>query len=41
MTGLSDDPFTAARVIAERKPGFRPRIGLILGSGLGPLADRI
>ncbi|MGY2897227.1 xanthosine phosphorylase [Deinococcus sp. UYEF24] len=41
MTGLSDDPFTAAAMIAERKPGFRPRVGLILGSGLGPLADRM
>ncbi|WP_424950496.1 xanthosine phosphorylase [Deinococcus sp.] len=42
MTGpvLSDDPFIAAEIIAARKPGFRPRVGLILGSGLGPLADR-
>ena len=28
----------AARVIAASKPGFRPKIGLILGSGLGPMA---
>lgn len=40
MTVLSDDPFTAAELIAARTPGVRPRIGLILGSGLGPLADR-
>ena len=40
MTVLSDDPFIAAELIAARTPGFRPRIGLILGSGLGPLADR-
>ena len=38
---LSDDPFRAAEVIAARKPGFRPEVALILGSGLGPLADRI
>ena len=35
---------TAARAAAEilhRAPGFRPRIGIVLGSGLGGLADRI
>lgn len=31
----------AARAIAARAPGFRPRVGLILGSGLGGLADRM
>jgi purine-nucleoside phosphorylase len=31
----------AARVIAERAPGFAPRLGLILGSGLGGLADAL
>ena len=31
----------AARVIAERAPGFSPRLGLILGSGLGGLADAL
>jgi len=31
----------AARVIAERAPGFQPRLGLILGSGLGGLADAV
>ena len=29
----------AATVIARRAPGFSPRLGLILGSGLGGLAD--
>ena len=29
----------AAAVIARRAPGFSPRLGLILGSGLGGLAD--
>jgi len=29
----------AAAVIARRAPGFTPRLGLILGSGLGGLAD--
>jgi len=35
---------TAARAAAEilhRAPGFRARIGIVLGSGLGGLADRI
>jgi xanthosine phosphorylase len=31
----------AARVIADRRPGFRPSVALLLGSGLGLLADRI
>ncbi len=31
----------AAAVLAARKPGFVPAIGLILGSGLGSLADQI
>jgi xanthosine phosphorylase len=31
----------AARVITERAPGFQPRLGLILGSGLGGLADAL
>lgn len=29
------------RIIAERRPGFRPRVALVLGSGLGAVADRI
>ena len=35
------DGRAAARVIAERAPGFTPRLGLILGSGLGGLADAL
>jgi xanthosine phosphorylase len=31
----------AAAVIAARAPGFRPRVGLILGSGLGGIAEAI
>ena len=34
-------PHDAAAVIAERAPGFTPRVGIVLGSGLGGLADRI
>ncbi len=30
---------SAAAVVAERAPGFTPRVGLVLGSGLGELAD--
>lgn len=32
---------SAAAAIAERAPGFRPRLGLMLGSGLGELAERL
>jgi xanthosine phosphorylase len=32
---------TAAAAIAERVPGFRPRLGLMLGSGLGELAEQL
>ena len=31
----------AVRIIAERRPGFRPQVALVLGSGLGMVADRI
>lgn len=31
----------AARAIQARKPNFTPKIGIILGSGLGALADQI
>jgi xanthosine phosphorylase len=31
----------AAQAIAERAPGFVPRLGLMLGSGLGDLAERL
>jgi xanthosine phosphorylase len=32
---------TPAQAVAERAPGFAPRLGLMLGSGLGELADRL
>ena len=35
------DGRAAAQVIAERAPGFAPRLGIILGSGLGGLADAL
>jgi xanthosine phosphorylase len=31
----------AAAAVAERAPGFVPRLGLMLGSGLGELAERL
>lgn len=31
----------SARIIAERRPGFTPRVALVLGSGLGQVAERI
>jgi xanthosine phosphorylase len=31
----------AAAVVRERAPGLEPRLGLVLGSGLGSLADRL
>ena len=38
---MSADARAAAAVIAERAPGFAPRVGLILGSGIGGLAEAI
>jgi xanthosine phosphorylase len=38
---VSETGRAAAQVIAERAPGFTPRLGLILGSGLGGLADAL
>jgi purine nucleotide phosphorylase len=32
---------SAVDVIAKAKPGFRPKVGIILGSGLGPMADDV
>jgi xanthosine phosphorylase len=32
---------TAAEVVRERAPGFAPRVGLVLGSGLGAVADAL
>lgn len=34
-------PFQAADILRAAKPGFQPRIALILGSGLGVLADQM
>jgi purine-nucleoside phosphorylase len=31
----------AASIIAAAKPGFKPKVGVILGSGLGPMADDV
>jgi xanthosine phosphorylase len=36
-----EEPQAAAAVIAARAPGFRPRLGLVLGSGLGGFAETI
>ena len=30
-----------AAVVRERAPGFTPRVGLVLGSGLGAVADAL
>lgn len=38
---MTQEAHQAAKTIQGRAPGARPRIGLILGSGLGPLADDI
>ena len=38
---FSNTPFDAAEVIKARKPGFAPRVALILGSGLGVLAEQM
>jgi xanthosine phosphorylase len=32
---------TAAEIVRERAPGFTPRVGLVLGSGLGVVADAL
>ncbi len=42
MSALADPAHAAAvDVVAQRAPGFAPRLGLVLGSGLGGLADAI
>ena len=38
---MSDQAEAAARAIAASRPELRPRVGLILGSGLGRIAERI
>jgi len=35
------DPFVAADFVKEAAPGFSPKVGIVLGSGLGGLADKI
>jgi xanthosine phosphorylase len=37
----SNTPFEAVDVIRARKPGFTPRVAMILGSGLGVLAEQM
>lgn len=34
-------PHQATKIIQELAPNFKPKIGIVLGSGLGPLADSI
>ncbi len=38
---MSNDARAAADAIAQRAPGFSPRVGIVLGSGLGGLADAV
>ncbi|MES2900702.1 MAG: xanthosine phosphorylase [Pseudomonadota bacterium] len=38
---LNNSPFEAADIIRARKPGFTPRVAMILGSGLGVLAEQM
>lgn len=38
---MSDQARKAAKLISERAPEKRPRVGLVLGSGLGGLADAV
>lgn len=37
----NNTPFEAADLVRARKPGFSPRVALILGSGLGVLAEQM
>ncbi|MCX4245263.1 purine-nucleoside phosphorylase [Paraliomyxa miuraensis] len=38
---MSEQARKAAAVVAQKVPGFRPRVGITLGSGLGALAERV
>jgi xanthosine phosphorylase len=38
---VTDHPDKAVAAIRARAPGFAPRLGLVLGSGLGPIAEAI
>ncbi len=40
-TAQNNAPFEAADIIRAKKPGFTPRVALILGSGLGVLAEQM
>ena len=37
----TNTPFEAADIIRARKPAFAPRVAMILGSGLGVLAEQM
>ena len=39
--GASTLPAQAAAIVRQRAPDAAPRVALVLGSGLGPLADRV
>ncbi len=41
MTTHQTDAHLAATIIHEKLPGFKPKIGIVLGSGLGNFADQI
>lgn len=38
---MHDDLVKIAAIIGKQKPGFKPKAGIILGSGLGPLVEKI
>ena len=41
IEAMSDTPFAAQAVLRQRLPGFAPQVAMVLGSGLGALADQI
>lgn len=41
LSAISNAPYEAAEILRAAKPDFHPRIALILGSGLGALADKM
>ncbi|MCK4609047.1 MAG: purine-nucleoside phosphorylase [Gammaproteobacteria bacterium] len=38
---MTEHAIAAAKIIKQRVPNFVPKIGIVLGSGLGPLAEKI
>jgi xanthosine phosphorylase len=40
-TTVSDLPLAAAQYILKKRPGFTPKVGVVLGSGLSKLADTL